>query len=201
MVMCRYFIKKVEPYTLLTGQASIDLMDRDLARRIADSLTWARIWSTAPITLFAWYDLRGWVLGLYIFAALTDLGDGYFGRRATPPENDTDFDGQADLLFSIMTLVWLWMLVPGFVEAYWLPYLPILLAMEAYMVAVRGRWPETPIPHFRFGRFAMALFCFLLPVLLVFGHLPWFVHAVLIIGTASKMQLTWHLWNRDKLAV
>ena len=38
-------------------------------------------------------------------------------------------------------------------------------------------------------------------VLLVFGHIAWFVHAVLIIGTASKMQLTWHLWNRDRLAV
>lgn len=176
-------------------------MDRTTARHIADALTWARIWSVVPITLFAWYDLRGWVVGLYAVASLTDLADGYFGRRAAPPAKDTDFDGQADLLFSIMTLVWLWMLVPGFVEAYWLPYLPILLAMEAYMVAVRVRWPETPIPHFRFGRFAMALFCFLLPVLLVFGHLPWFVHAVLIIGTASKMQLTWHLWNRDRLVV
>ena len=176
-------------------------MDKTTARQIADALTWSRIWSVAPITLFAWYDLRGWVVGLYIVAALTDLADGYFGRRAGPPEKDTDFDGKADLLFSIMTLVWLWMLVPGFVEAYWLPYLPVLLAMEAYMVGVRVRSPETPIPHFHFGRFAMALFCFLLPVLLVFGHSPWFVHAVLVIGTASKMQLTWHLWNREKLAV
>lgn len=173
-------------------------MDRMTARKIADGLTWARIWSAAPITLFAWYDLRGWVLGLYIAAALTDLADGYFGRRAVPPALDTDFDGKADLLFSVMTLVWLWMLVPGFVEAYWLPYLPVLLVLEAYLVGVRVRWIERPIPHLPFGRFAMALFCFLLPVLLVFGDIAWFVHAVLIIGTASKAQLAWRLWNREK---
>lgn len=175
-------------------------MNKKTARQIADALTWARIWSAAPITLFAWYDLRGWVLGLYIAAAMTDFADGFFGRRAVPPEKDTDFDGKADVVFSIMTLVWLWMLVPGFVEAYWLPYLPILLVIEAYLVTVRVKWPEITIPHFRFGRFAMALFCFLLPVLLVFGHIAWFVHAVLVIGTASKLQLAWHLRARQKLA-
>lgn len=146
-----------------------------------------------PITLFAWYDLRAWVMGLYIAAALTDLADGYFGRRATPPPRDVDFDGLADIVFSVMTLVWLSMLVPGFVAAYWLPYLPILLVIEAYMLTVRVRRPETRIPHFRFGRFAMALFCFLLPVLLAFGDVSWFVHTVLIIGTASKLQLAWYL--------
>jgi phosphatidylglycerophosphate synthase len=173
-------------------------MDRTRARRIADAFTWARIWSALPITLFAWYGLRWWVLGLYIAAALTDLADGYFGRRADPPAKDTDFDGKADLLFSVMTLVWVWMLVPGFVEAYWLPYLPILLVIEAYMINVRVRWPETTIPHFQFGRVIMALFCLLLPVLLVFGDTPWFVHTVLILGTASKIQLAWYLWNREK---
>ena len=174
-------------------------MNRATARQIADALTWSRICSAAPITLLAWYDLRGWVLGLYIVAALTDLADGYFGRRAEPPEKDTDFDGKADLFFSIMTLVWLWMLVPGFVQAYWLPYLPVLLVIEAYMITVRVRWPATPIPHFQFGRFAMALFSFLLPVLIVFGDIAWFVHVVLVIGTASKVQLAWHLWNREEL--
>ena len=176
-------------------------MDTTRARKIADALTWIRIWSAVPITLCAWYDLRGWVLVLYIIAALTDMAAGYFGRRATPPEKDTDFDGQADLIFSVMTLVWLWMLIPGFVESYWMPYLPVLLVMEAYMIVVRVRWPDIEIPHFPFGRVAMAIFCFLLPVLLVFGDIPWFVHGVLIIGTVSKMQLAWHLWNCDKRAV
>ena len=175
-------------------------MDRTTARVIADGLTWARIWSVAPITLFAWYDLRGWVVALYILAALTDLADGYFGRRAEPPVKDTDFDGKADLLFSIMTLVWLWMLVPGFVEAYWLPYLPVLLAMEAYMITIRVRLPETPIPHFQFGRYAMALFCFLLPVLLVFGDVAWFVHLIFAMAVISKLQLSRHFLICDKPA-
>jgi len=176
-------------------------MDTTRARKIADALTWTRIWSAVPITLCAWYELRGWVLVLYILAALTDLADGYFGRRAIPPEKDTDFDGRADLVFSVMTLVWLWMLIPGFVESYWIPYLPVLLVMEAYMIIVRIRWPDIEIPHFQFGRVAMAIFCLLLPVLLVFGDVPWFVHGILVIGTASKMQLAWHLWNCDKPAV
>lgn len=176
-------------------------MDRRKARKIADALTWARVWSALPITALALYDQRWWVFALYIAAALTDLVDGYFGRRATQPESDTDFDGKADTFFSVMTLIWLWMLIPGFVEAYWLPYLPVLLAIEAYLIFVRVRWPGITIPHFQFGRFVMALFCFLLPVLLVFGDIPWFVHAVLVLGTVSKMQLAWHLWNCEKLAV
>ena len=176
-------------------------MNKTRARTIADALTWARVWSALPITALAWYELRWWVFSLYVAAALTDVADGYFGRRAAPPAKDTDFDGKADVFFSVMTLVWLWMLVPGFVEAYWLPYLPVLLVIEAYLIFVRVRWPGIGVPHFQFGRFAMALFCFLLPVLLIFGNLPWFVHGVLITGTLSKMQLAWHLWNCEKLAI
>ena len=173
-------------------------MDKKTARRIADGLTWARVWSAIPITLAAWYGLGWWVFGLYIAAALTDLLDGFFGRRATPPEKDDDFDGKADIVFSIMTLVWIWMLVPGFFEKYWLPYLPLLLLIEIYLTTVRVREPDLPIPHFRFGRFAMALFCFLLPVLIIVQDSPWFVHTVFAIGTLSKIQLAWHIASRDK---
>ena len=173
-------------------------MDKKTARRIADGLTWARVWSAIPITLAAWYGLGWWVFGLYIAAALTDLLDGFFGRRATPPEKDDDFDGKADIVFSIMTLVWIWMLVPGFFEKYWLPYLPLLLLIEIYLTTVRVREPDLPIPHFRFGRFAMALFCFLLPVLIIVQDSPWFVHTVFAIGTLSKIQLVWHIASRDK---
>ena len=83
-------------------------MDKKIARRVADSLTWSRIWSAVPITIAAWHGLVWWVVGLYIAAALTDLLDGFFGRRATPPQKDNDFDGKADIVFSIMTLVWIW---------------------------------------------------------------------------------------------
>ena len=168
-------------------------MDKRTARIIADNLTWARIWSAVPITVLAWLGMHWWVLGLYIAAALTDLFDGMFARRAMPPEKDTDFDGKADLLLSVMTLLWIWMLFPWFFQKYWLPYLPILVVLEIYMTSLRVRYPNLHIPHFQFGRWAMALFFFLLPMLLVFGDQPWFVHLVLIVGTTSKLQLTRHL--------
>jgi len=173
-------------------------MDKQTARTVADGLTWSRILSAIPITIAASYGLTWWVFGLYIAAALTDLLDGVFGRRATPPEKDNDFDGKADVVFSIMTLVWIWMLIPGFFEKYWLPYLPMLLVIETYLITIRVQEPETPVPHFQFGRFAMALFCFLLPVLLIVQDSAWFVHGVFIIGTLSKIQMVRHFATRNK---
>lgn len=159
------------------------------ARIVADALTWARIVSVVPITLLAWYDLKWWVFATYIAASLTDFFDGVFARRAAPPATDTDFDGLADLLFRVMTLLWLWLLIPGFFPKYWFPYLPILVMLELYMISVRVRYPQVIVPHFRFGRIAMTLFFFLLPVLILWGDVSWFVHLVLIIGTASNTQL------------
>ena len=149
-----------------------------------------------PITVLAWYNLKWWVFGLYIAAVLTDLFDGMFARRAVPPKIDVDLDGIADLILSIATLLWLWWLIPGFVQKYWLPYLPIFLLLEIYMSVIRVRHPEFDVPHLPFGRFAMALFFALLPVLIIWGDVPWFVHGVLVVGIASKLQLTWAFWNR-----
>ena len=166
-------------------------MNPTFARTIADTLTWARIISVVPITILAWFDFRWWVFGLYIAGALTDLFDGWFARRAAPARSDIDFDGIADIVFRIATVLWIWLLVPGFIEKYWLPYIPILVALELYMIVVRARNPDMTVPHFQFGRLAMALFFFLLPVLIVWGDIAWFAHAVLIIGTASNAQLAW----------
>jgi hypothetical protein len=176
-------------------------MDKKIARRIADGLTWSRIWSAVPITIAAWYGLVWWVFGIYVAAALTDLLDGFFGRRATPPEKDNDFDGKADTVFSIMTLVWIWMLIPGFYEKYWLPYLPLLFLIEIYLTTIRVREPDEQVPHFQFGRFAMALFCFLLPILIIVQDSAWFVHLVFTIGTLSKIQMVWHFATRDKSGI
>ena len=173
-------------------------MNKDTARKIADGLTWARVVSVVPITVLAWYELKWWVFGLYAAAALTDLLDGMFARRAKPPAKDIDFDGLADLLLSVMTLLWLWMLIPGFWQKYWLPYIPLLVLLEVYMSSTRIRFPQLPIPHFEFGRIAMALFFFLLPVLIIWGDVTWFVHLVLILGTASKMQLGWAISRKVK---
>ena len=173
-------------------------MNRKTARKLADGLTWARIWSVLPLTVFAWFELRWWFLGLYMAAALTDWFDGFFGRRAAPPETDADLDGNADILFSIMTLVWIWMLVPGFYQKYWLPYLPVLAAIQFYLWFAVIRLPGLHSPHFQFGRFGMTVFCFLLPVLIVFGDQPWFVHAVFIIGTIGKLQLAWYFATSGK---
>lgn len=151
-----------------------------------------------PITILAWYGLRWWVFGLYIAAALTDLLDGKFARHAAPPRYKIDFDGKADVLFTIMTLVWIWMLIPGFYEKYWLPYLPLFVVVQVFLTGAELRWPEVHLTHFQFGRTAMFIFCLLFPVLIVFGDRPWFVHAVLTIGILSKLQLAWFFVTCDK---
>lgn len=175
-------------------------MNKRTARKIADALTWARIASVAPITILAWYQLKWWVLAFYIAAALTDFFDGVFARRGAPPATATDFDGLADLLMTIMTVLWLWMLVPGFLPKYWLPYIPLVVVLEIYMTSARIRYPRLVVPHLEFGRKSMALFFLLLPVLIIWDDVPWFVHLVLIIGTASKIQLAWAIVGRVKIA-
>ena len=152
-----------------------------------------------PITILAWYGASWWVFWLYIGAALTDLLDGWFARRAEPPKSNTDLDGLADLLFSIVTLLWLWLLFPWFFPKYWW-YFPVLVLLELYMTPIRVRHPQMTVPHLRFGRFAMALFMSLLPVLIVWGDIAWFVHAVLLTGTASKIQLAIALAQRSRAA-
>ena len=171
-------------------------MKKDTARTIADALTWSRIVSVVPITILAGYELRWWVFGLYIAASLTDYFDGMFARKAAPPKSDMDLDGLADLLLSAMTLLWLWMLVPGFFQKYGLPYFPILVLLEIYMISARLRYHQINVPHLQFGRIAMALFFFLLPVLILWGDVTWFVHLVLIIGTAAKIQVVWTVAGR-----
>jgi len=150
-----------------------------------------------PITVLAWYDLRWWVFGSYIAAALTDLFDGMFARRAGPAATETDLDGLADLLFSAVTLLWLWLLIPNFFQTYWLPYIPVLVLLELYMIPIRIRHNRMQIPHFQFGRFAMALFFFLLPVLLLWGDVSWFVHLVFSVGVLGKLQLAWAMRLRS----
>ncbi len=174
-------------------------MKRSTARTVADALTWSRIVSILPITIFAVLGLKWWVFVLYIAAAITDWFDGWFARRADPPKNNVDLDGLADLFFSFSTLLWFWLLIPGFVSKYWLPYLPIILALEVYMSYVRIWHKRYGVPHLPFGRFAMALFFLLLPVVIVWGDVSWFVHAVLIVAVASKLQLAWAFWSRHSV--
>jgi len=166
-------------------------MNKQTARKIADALTWSRVYSVVPITVLAWYELKWWVFGFYIAASLTDLLDGYFARRGSPSAMDIDFDGLADLLFTVVTLLWLWLLIPGFFPKYWLPYLPLLVLLELYTLSARARYKALTVPHLEFGRFGMALFCTLLPVLIIWDDVPWFVHLVLIVGTIGKIQLAW----------
>ena len=170
-------------------------MDKKTARTLADLLTWSRIASIVPISWCAWYGLEWWVFYLYIAAALTDLFDGKLARMGTPAKDDFDLDGIADLIFSFMTLLWFWLLIPEFVHRYWLPYVPVFVAFEIYLTIGRVRHKRHGVPHLQFGRFSMALFCFLLPVIIAFGDQPWFVHTVLIIGVASKVQLAWYFWK------
>jgi phosphatidylglycerophosphate synthase len=172
-------------------------MDKNTARTLADALTWARIVSIVPITVLAFYELKWWVFGVYIAAALTDWFDGWFARRAAPAKSDVDLDGIADVIFSFSTVLWFWLLLPGFVSKYWFPYLPLAVLLELYISTIRVRDKRLGVPHLQFGRVAMALFFFLLPVMIVWGDVTWFVHAVLIIAIASKIQLAWVFWKRS----
>ncbi len=173
-------------------------MNKHVARTIADALTWMRILSVVPITVLALYDLRWWVFGLYIAAALTDLLDGMFARRAAPPKTDFDLDGVADRILTIATILWVWLLFPGFLQKYWLPYVPIIALLETYVNYVRLRHQRFGVPHLPFGRIAMALFFAVLPVLIVWGDVSWFVHGVLIVVIASELQLTWIFLKKSR---
>lgn len=82
-------------------------------------------------------------------------------------------------------------------QKYWLPYLPVIVALEVYLNFIRIRYQRFDVPHLPFGRFAMASFFTLLPVLIVWGDLPWFVHSVLIVVVASELQLTWVFWKKS----
>ena len=173
-------------------------MHKATARTIADALAWARIWSVIPITVFAWYDMTWWVFGTYIAAALTDLFDGYFGRRAAPPDYEVDLDGRADDLFAVMTLVWIWMLFPEFWFKYWLPWIPLLAILQVYIWVVDVRNADLKLPHFQFGRAGMVYFCFLFPILIAFGDYDWYVHSVFLWGTIGKLQLVWYIQRAHK---
>jgi len=163
------------------------------ARTIADGLTWFRVFSAIPITLLAIGELRWWVFAVYIAAALTDFLDGLFARRARAVNYGGSFDAYADVFFSMMTLVWIAMLCPGFFERYGLPLVLPLLLLQALLFVLRYRHPESPVPHLSLGRLSMFVFCFVLPVLLVFGDQPWLVVTAFVLTILAKVQLAWHL--------
>ena len=176
-------------------------MDKATARTIADTLTWARIFSVVPITICAYYDFRWWVFGLYIAAGVSDNLDGRFARAGDPPKSDLDLDGHADTLIAVFTLVWIWMLFPGFWEKYWLPYIPILFGIQGWLWVTQARHPALGTPHFQIGRYMMALFFFLLPVLIAFGDVEWFVHTVFIGSVIGKLRTVWYYVTTDKAAL
>lgn len=168
-------------------------MNTSSARTIADGLTWFRVLSVIPITLFALADMRWWVFGVYIAASLTDFFDGVFARLARPSHHGGAFDGNADVFFTLMTFVWIAMLFPDFYGRYGLPLVLPLLLLQALLFIVKFRRAQLGVPHLTLGRLSMWMFCSLLPVLFVFGDIQWFVVATLFISIAAKAQLAWHL--------
>lgn len=168
-------------------------MNTARARTVADSLTWVRVFSVLPITALAVADLRWWVLGVYIAASLTDFFDGLFARRARPVHYGSSLDAYADVLFTMMSLLWIALLFPAFLQRYGLPLVLPLLLLQALLFWQRWRNPGVVVPHLPLGRLAMFVFCLLLPVLLVLGDVRWFVSTVFGIAIAAKAQLAWHL--------
>ncbi len=168
-------------------------MNTSSARTIADGLTWFRVFSAIPITLLAIADLRWWVFAAYIAAALTDFLDGLFARRARAVGYGSSFDAYADVFFSLMTLVWIALLCPGFFARYGLLLVLPLLLLQAALFVLRYRDPESPVPHLPLGRLSMFAFCFVLPVLLVFGDVSWLVVVAFALAIIAKVQLARHL--------
>ena len=168
-------------------------MNTSNARTIADGLTWVRIISALPITFFAAADLRWWVFGVYAVASLTDFFDGVFARQASPSRLGSAFDGNADVFFTLMTLVWIAMLFPDFYGRYGLPLVLPLLSLQALLFILKLRRSQSGVPHLALGRLSMFVFCLLLPVLLVVGDVQWFVVLALVLSLVAKAQLAWHM--------
>jgi phosphatidylglycerophosphate synthase len=168
------------------------------ARRIADGLTWARVASAVPLTLLAAFDLTGWFFACYVAAAFTDAFDGIFARSATGTESSAELDGRADVLFAFMTLVWVYMLIPGFYQDYGIPYVPLLVVLQGYLIYARINDADLILPHLEFGRFAVFLFSTLLPVLIVAGDVAWFVHLAFVTAITAKLQLVRHILSRSQ---
>lgn len=171
-------------------------MTRRTARKIADGLTWARVASVVPLTLLAVFDLTWWFFGVYVVAAFTDAFDGMFARNASRARYGAELDGRADVFFAIMTLLWIYMLIPGFYQHYGLPYLPAFVLLQGFLIYARIDEPGLVLPHLEFGRFAVFLFHTLLPVLIVAGDVPWFVYLVLFTSIVAKLQLARYVVNR-----
>jgi phosphatidylglycerophosphate synthase len=170
------------------------------ARNIADGLTWVRVFSAIPITLLAVADLRWWVFGVYIAAALTDLLDGLFARRARPARYGGAFDAYADVFFVMMTVIWLVMLFPGFLQRYGLTLVLPLVITQLALFVLRFVYSGLRVPHLPLGRVAMFIFCSLLPTLVVFGDTPWLVVVAFSIAIIAKLQLAWHVHTRESRA-
>ena len=183
---------------LLRSLRAMVRMTPRTARRIADGLTWARVASAVPLTLLAAFDLTAWFVGCYVVAAFTDAFDGIFARSATGTESSAELDGRADVLFAFMTLVWIYMLIPGFYQDYGLPYVPLLVLLQGYLIVARFNEPGLILPHLEFGRFAVFLFSTLLPVLIVAGDVPWFVHLAFVTSIAAKLQLVRYVLTRSQ---
>jgi phosphatidylglycerophosphate synthase len=164
-------------------------MKEQAARKIADGLSWARLFSIVPIGVLAVMQLKWWVLGLHIPAALTDLADGWVARKAPDCEHGARLDGTADLVFAIATLWWIALLVPGFYGKYWFPFLPSFVALEMVLLVVCLKNKDIVLPHLWSGKLAVTVFSFLLPVLLVFGDVTWFVLIALYVPIAAKVHL------------
>ncbi len=168
-------------------------MNTSNARTIADGLTWVLSVSALPITIFAAAELRWWVFGTYAIAALTDFFDGVFARLASPSRRGGAIDGNADVFFTLMTLVWIAMLFPDFYSRYGLPLVLPLLSLQAPLFIFKFRQSQSGVPHLALGRLSMFVFCFLLTVLLVLGDVQWFVVLALVLSIVAKAQLAWHM--------
>jgi phosphatidylglycerophosphate synthase len=181
---------------VLSSLHAMALMTPRSARIIADGLTWARVASAVPLTILALNHLVGWFSAVYVVAAFTDAFDGMFARNGTTVRYGGELDGLADVFFAIMTLLWIFLLIPGFYQHYWFPYLPAFAIIQGFLFYARINEPGLTLPHLEFGRFSVFLFNTLLPVLIVAGG---FVYLVFTCSIAAKLQLVRHVAGRQQI--
>ena len=92
----------------------------------------------------------------------------------------------------VVVLVW-----PGETLA----VLSVLFGIQLWLWFTQVRYPALGTPHFQVGRYMMALFFILLPVLIAFGDVEWIVHTVLTGSIVGKLRTVWYYLTTDKSAL
>jgi len=156
----------------------------------ANVLSWARLFSIIPLTLFAYLQATAWFVALYVFAILTDFFDGKIARtQGLASAKGAELDGTIDLVFAAAGLLWLYFIAPHIYSIYWPHLLVVAGVFIAFFSASVWKVGRVVMPHLWLGKLSMALFSLLVPAVLFFGVIGWMVWSVLIVVVMSRLEM------------